>query len=169
MRCFYSHSFRQEDKSVVEWFREFLEAFPGIELVEVGDENRPPLDQVERAIAGSELFCTVITQRNGAIPQWISTEIGLARQHGLEIFAFVEEGISDLGCLPAICGYQTFQRRPLGRRAPAYVRYVNSLRGTVLRRHGEDRASLLERVRTLSSQVQRMVDDEDAYNESFVR
>jgi hypoxanthine phosphoribosyltransferase len=124
MRCFYSHSFDSKDDTVVDWFRRFLKSFPRIEVIEAGTGHRPPLEEVERLIDGSELFCAVCTCRNGAIPQWVSTELGYAQARKKKIFGFVEDGIDDLGSLESILAYQSFQLHTLGRNAPDYVQYV---------------------------------------------
>ncbi len=178
MRCFYSHSFRVEDGAVVDWFRQFLQAFPAMEVIEAMHDCPPPLRQVEKLVAEAELFCALVTGRMGTTPPWVSNELGMALAGGKVIFAFVEEAISpgELGCLPATTAYLKFDRQRLGEHSPAYVRYILRARNAVLKARHEDRASLLEQIGHLTEALKRFQEleerqqdeDEERYNDGFV-
>lgn len=45
MKGFLSRSFRLEDKEVTDWFREFLQAFPNMTVVEASGDPRPPFSK----------------------------------------------------------------------------------------------------------------------------
>ena len=131
MKCFFARSFHDEDTGVCGWFRSFLEAFD-LTVVEAKDGTQSAIDQVETSLPTCDLFCAVMTKRRGAIPSWISSEVGMARNQQKTIIAFVEEGIQDLGCVHSVTEYKQFRRKDLGRDAPEYARYVRRARLKVL-------------------------------------
>jgi hypothetical protein len=154
MKCFLSRSFRPEDKEVADWFRAFLQAFPYMTIVEASDDPRPPIEQVTEMISTCHSLCAVATSRNGAVPQWVSTEVGMAKSLGKIVFAFVEEGINDLGCIGAITAFQSFRRDTLWCKVPDYIRYVFATRSRVLDSLGYTRSELLQRLEKLTAVVQ---------------
>jgi hypothetical protein len=161
MKCFLSRSFRPEDKIVTDWFREFLLAFPRMKILEARDEPRPPLEQVKHKISQCQMLCAVITSRNGAVPQWVSTEIGMAHSLGKPIFAFVEDGIADLGGLKNLIEFKTFSRKTLGRNAPEYIRYTFAVQSMVSDADTEWR----QRVEKLTAIIQILEDNRDRYDD----
>ena len=158
MKCFISRSFREEDKDVCAWFGELLTAF-GDQILEAGSQPNPPRQQVNEFIDQADMLCAIVTARSGAVPQWVSYEIARASARGITVFGFVEDGIADLGSLPATMTYQTFNRKDIGGRAPEYVRYICASRMTAYLRRGTSRADLLATIETLKSQL--------AYDELF--
>ena len=165
MKCFLSRSFRPEDDVVTNWFREFLQAFPKTEVVEARDDPRAPLEQVEQKMARCHLVCAVVTSRDGAVPQWVSTEIGMARSLRKPIFAFVEDGIRDLGGLKSMMEFKTFRRDCLGVRTPEFIRYTFSARSLALDSLGVTRSELLVKLDGLRDEVRLLEAARDRFDE----
>ncbi|NIM12572.1 MAG: hypothetical protein GTO45_10705 [Candidatus Aminicenantes bacterium] len=155
MKCFLSCSFREEDKYVVNWFRDFLSAFHDIEIIVARDGIKEPKKQIEDGIRDCDFFCSIVTKRKKSVPPYILSEIGMAHSNKKMVIAFVEERIpiADLGILPEITEFKNFRRDKLGIKAPEYLRYINNARCSILKKLSRDRTSLMKEIGSLKSKM----------------
>ena len=165
MKCFLSRSFRPEDEIVTDWFKRFLSAFPRWEIKEACGIPRAPLEQVEHLMPQCHLVCAIVTSRDGAVPQWVSTEIGMARSLRKPIFAFVEEGIHDLAGIMSMIEIQRFCRENLGARVPEFIGYTFGARRLALNGLGLTRSELLILVEWLKDEVHLLEEARDRIDE----
>lgn len=156
MKCFLSCSSRDEDRAIVIWFKELLEAFPDCEVILANDDITIPIEQVEKRMSECHLACIVVTNREGSAPPWILQEVEIARKRKLPLFAFIEKGLSSdqLGTLSSYCAYQWYDRSTLIQNFPTYVRYIYKARTAALEKQDLDRKTLVNKVKSLRQQVE---------------
>ena len=149
---------------VVDWFEKLLRAFPWTEVCKACGTSAAPLDQLRRSISECQLVCAIVTIRDGASPQWISTEIGYALALDKPVCAFVEEGINDLGIIPHGFEYKLFERHALGASAPDYIKYIFGARSRAQDKAGKTRSELIVTIEYLQKLLTQTV---DANNRNF--
>lgn len=99
---------------------------------------------MKELIADCDLLCALATNRNGGVPQWVSAEVGMAESLGKLVFAFVEEGIDDLGCIGTITAFQSFRRDRLWCKVPGHVRYIFATRSRMFDASGTHEVNFSE-------------------------
>ena len=153
MKCFVSRSFREEDEDVCKWFTGLVKAF-GDQLLEAGGRPQPPREQVDTLIRESDIVCVIATARDGAVPQWVSYEICVALREGKTVFGFIEEGIKDLGMLPASITFRSFTRDNLCQCAAEHVGYIHESRRSAYEKLGISRRELLQKIDILKCHLE---------------
>jgi len=156
MKCFLSCSSRDEDRAIVTWFKELLEAFPDCKVILANDDIAIPIEQVEKCMSECNLACFVVTNREGSASPWILQEVEIARKKNLPLFAFIENGLSSvqLGTLPSYCAYQWYDRSKLIENFPTYVRYIYKARTAALEKLDIDRETLANKAECLRKAVE---------------
>jgi len=155
---FLSCSLREEDASLVRWFRDFAEALEFEVIVPDHPEPRPPPEKIRADVAKTDCFAALISRREKLAaadkwtgPQWVQNEIGIAFDARKHVLAFVETGIDPEGLTPWVSDYVMFNRDKLGEAAPRIARYLVATRALVAPRLATQEE--LPTIRALASEL----------------
>lgn len=119
-QAFVATSFEKSDHAAVESFREAIESGGfRAHIDKAGSPENPPT-KVRASLVESDCVILVVFRRDPlkkgswTSSTWVANEAGMAWAYGKPLLAFVEEGVKDLGILPSVGSYTSFNRERLG-------------------------------------------------------
>jgi hypothetical protein len=129
--CFLSASFRRQDERLLAFFRNLLEQHFNV-LCAKADNNADLLDKILPQIRASEVVFAIFSCRNRIgddmiVPPDVLIESGIAMAWGLDVYGFVEEGVSEAqqGILRfSRKAYPRFHRRGLETKRGEFDDYI---------------------------------------------
>ena len=118
-KIFLSASSREEDESLVNWFKKIIEDYQ-LKIIFATDilQPRPPHDKIRDLIRNSSGFVGILTRRQKIEdsnlwkgPDWVQNEIGIAFDCEKPLFIFIENDVDDQGITNRITDYIKFDRK----------------------------------------------------------
>lgn len=117
-RVFLSASAREEDKLVIQWFKDLFRSYDLVPIFATDiPQPRPPHNKIKRLIPDSNGFIGVLTKRQKIEgtncwkgPDWVQNEVGMAFDADKPIMMFIEKGVEDEGITSRVTDYVFFDR-----------------------------------------------------------
>jgi len=120
-RVFLSASAREEDKQVIQWFKDLFQLYNLVPIFATDiPQPRPPHNKIKSLIRDSNGFIGVLTKRQKIEgtnywkgPDWVQNEVGIAFDANKPLMMFIEKGVDDTGITNRVTDYVVFDRKKL--------------------------------------------------------
>ena len=119
-KAFLSCSFKEQDESLREWFKELIRSFGIDPFVATPQEPRPAQETIMNNIKDSQCFIAILT-KNKLLQdshQWVTSdyiqqEIGMSIATKKPMAIFIEKGVCIPDLLKGVTGYISFDREQI--------------------------------------------------------
>jgi len=154
IKCFVSCSFDNNDKEVLEFFKEFLIARGMEPCIENRPSPKSPPEKVRLAIRNTDCLVAILTQKyelkdgTWKVSDWINNEIGQAYALEKPIIAFVEKDVKVNGILPYITTYVGFKRENLTQKYNEFNKAITMLSEAI-----SEKNKVIENIKKLDTEL----------------
>ncbi|MDP8254262.1 MAG: hypothetical protein P9M14_00795 [Candidatus Alcyoniella australis] len=115
-KAFFSCRFDNDSKEIINYFKIIAKSSNVLPILADHVESKPLAQKVLETIKDADCTVAIITPStisNHVTSAWINQEVGMSYAANIPVIAFVEDTIQDLGIIPIITEYITFNRNKL--------------------------------------------------------